>query len=216
MKLDDTIPYNKHISESEYNRLVSTSRLIVSDLLGPKVMRHANGNIIKIFRRKRFFSSAMFAPYAIRFINNALRLRALDIPTVTPLSLQYCPANRMHIVEYEPLEGDVLRGILQSDGTDEQFILTARFIAELHHKGVYFRSLHFENIVKHDDRLGLIDIADMKIYRHPLSPSLRQRNFQHFMRYPQDAALIRKFGEEQFHRQYLAHQTTLESALTGQ
>lgn len=193
------------ITRDEYTRLVDAAELIVADLAGPKVLQLHNGNMIKLFRRKRWISSAMFAPYAIRFVNNAFKLKLLGIPTVTPVALMHCPEVATHIVEYQPLQGELLRGLLKNDRNGQLFERTARFIARLHRKGVYFRSLHFENIVSHDDELGLIDVADMKIYRNPLGKSLRQRNFQHFLRYPMDAELIRQFGQERFESTYLSN-----------
>jgi len=186
------------ISANELDQLIDSAELIVADLIGPKVMKLNNGNIIKLFRRKRLLSSALFAPYAVRFANNAFKLQALDIPTITPLALLYCRQRKIHVIKYQPLDGELLRGLLQSSTDNKLFELTAEFIAELHNKGVYFRSLHFENIIYHDDRPGLIDIADMKIYPGPLSPSLRKRNFQHFMRYSADAELINRFGQDNF------------------
>jgi len=186
------------ISANELDQLIDSAELLVADLAGPKVMKLDNGNIIKLFRRKRLLSSAMFAPYAVRFTNNAFKLKTLDIPTITPLSLVYCRQRKIHIIEYQPLDGELLRGLLQESKDNKLFELTAEFIAGLHNKGVYFRSLHFENIIYHGSRLGLIDIADMKIYPGPLSHSLRKRNFHHFMRYPADAELIHRYGEDKF------------------
>ena len=191
-----------NISVDRLNRLTSSAELIVADLAGPKVMKLDNGNMIKLFRRKRLVSSAAFAPYAIRFVNNAFRLKELDIPTINPVEIMYCAKRSIHVVEYEPLEGYLLRGLLKQENQDELFAETARFIARLHRKGVYFRSLHFENIISHHGALGLIDLADMKIYPGPLRVSLRRRNFQHFLRYPMDAELIQQFGRERFQRIY--------------
>jgi hypothetical protein len=190
------------IAAERFHSLVDPAELIVSDLNGPKVMRLHNGHMIKLFRRKRLISSAQFAPYAIRFVNNALKLKQLDIPTVTPVRVMHCKDLSIHIVEYEPLEGELLRRLLQRENNEQLFEQTARFIAELHLKGIYFRSLHFENVVYHKGQLGLIDIADMKIYRRCLGNSLRQRNFQHFLRYPADNELISQFGQERFESIY--------------
>jgi tRNA A-37 threonylcarbamoyl transferase component Bud32 len=190
------------MTAESFDDLTASAELIVADKAGPKVMQLDNGNMIKLFRRKRLISSALFAPYAVRFCNNAFRLKELHIPTITPVEIHHCQQRQMHLVEYEPLPGELLRGRLQTGKDNALFVKTAKFIAELHNKGVYFRSLHFENIVYHDGRLGLIDIADMKIYRKPLGKSLQQRNFQHFMRYPADAELINNFGFQQFETAY--------------
>ncbi len=61
------------------------------------------------------------------------------------------------------------------------------FMATLHERGIYFRSAHLGNIVlTPEHQLGLIDIADMRVYRRPLRKTLRLRNFKHMVRYPQD------------------------------
>jgi hypothetical protein len=190
------------LSRTQFDDLVGSAELVVADRSGPKVMQLANGNMIKLFRRKRLVSSAMFAPYAIRFVNNAFRLKELDIPTVTPVAVMHCRAASMYVVEYQPLAGELLRGLLQQQPNEALFEQTARFVAQLHRKGVYFRSLHFENVISHHGQLGLIDIADMKIYPRPLRASLRRRNFQHFLRYPADAELIDRFGRERFEAVY--------------
>ena len=192
----------ERISSDQFNALVDPAELIVADLHGPKVLKLANGNMIKLFRRKRLLSSAVFAPYAVRFVNNAFRLKELGIATITPVQIMHCAELSIHVVEYQPLQGELLRGLLQQPVSDDLFTETARFIAELHNKGIYFRSLHFENVVSSQGQLGLIDIADMKIYPRALSGSLRKRNFDHFMRYPADAELINRFGRERFESIY--------------
>jgi hypothetical protein len=201
MRLKSKLPVER-ISPDQFNALVDPAELIVADLNGPKVLKLANGNMIKLFRRKRLLSSAVFAPYAVRFVNNAFRLRDLGIPTITPVQILHCAELSIHVVEYRPLQGELLRGLLQLPGSDDLFARTARFIAELHNKGVYFRSLHFENVVSSEGQLGLIDIADMKIYPGALSTSLRKRNFEHFLRYPADAELIGRFGRQRFESIY--------------
>ena len=61
------------------------------------------------------------------------------------------------------------------------------FIAKLHDRGVYFRSLHLGNIVMTPEgTLGLIDIADMRFSRGQLTASQRKRNLRHLLRYPSD------------------------------
>ncbi len=199
--INSTLPVNA-IDHDNFNHVIAEAELIVADRIGPKVMKLKNGNIIKLFRRKRWLSTAMVTPYAVRFINNAFSLKKLGIQTIRPVNLFHCSENKTHLVEYEPLPGNLLRQRLQQATDNSLFEQTAKFIAELHHKGIYFRSLHFENIVLNDNGLGLIDVADMKIYNSPLPQRLRERNFQHFMRYPQDAKLFQAFGENQFQKLY--------------
>jgi hypothetical protein len=54
-----------------------------------------------------------------------------------------------------------------------------RFVIGLHAKGIYFRSLHIGNVVlTPDERLGLIDFADLRIHPWPLGRYLRARNMR--------------------------------------
>lgn len=199
--LQCVLPINP-ISLEEFDKIISSAELVVADRIGPKVMKLPNNNLLKIFRCKRLFSSALFAPYAVRFINNAFKLKELGISSIQPVKIVHCRKNNSYAVEYEPLEGELLRSILQASDNSRLLEKTARFIAELHKKGVYFRSLHFENVIYYDGVFGLIDVADMKIYSGSLSQSLRKRNFQHFLRYPQDMEILKKFGLDKFETLY--------------
>ncbi|WP_336145611.1 lipopolysaccharide kinase InaA family protein, partial [Klebsiella pneumoniae] len=58
-----------------------------------------------------------------------------------------------------------------------------RFMAQLHERGVYFRSLHLGNVLLLEDgEFGLIDVADMRIFPSALRNTLRQRNLKHMQR----------------------------------
>jgi len=89
------------------------------------------------------------------------------------------------------LPGQTLRQVMQSMGSPavrqalvERF---GKFLALLHDKGVYFRSLHLGNVLLMDDgEFALIDIADLHLYPSPLRIALRQRNLRHMQRYPED------------------------------
>jgi tRNA A-37 threonylcarbamoyl transferase component Bud32 len=94
---------------------------------------------------------------------------------------------------YERLAGDLLRDILNqsSDVAEKTFHKFGIFIAQLHDKGVYFRSAHLKNILVLPNKgLGLIDISDMQIKRNSLDMTLRQRNFEHILRYQEDKDLM--------------------------
>ena len=193
------------LSQALFEQQLDQAIPLVTDQMGPKVLRLPNGRFIKLFRRKRWISSALYAPYAVRFVNNAKQLKSLNISTVTPTALQYYPNKKIHIVEYIPLDGIPLRTQLQQTqqaALPTLLLKTAAFIADLHRQGVYFRSLHFANIIVHPQGLGLIDIADMVIYNRSLNSWMRQRNFQHFMRYPQDSKIIKLFGLQKFIKHY--------------
>jgi len=183
----------KTITKEFFNKLIAGTDVIEKDGHGLKVLETQNGRMIKIFRRKRFFSTALFKPYALRFVKNADKLHALNIPTVHIDSVSNCPDIKRQIIVYKKLAGELLRDTFeQNSDTKKLSRLFGKFVAQLHAKGVYFRSIHLKNIlVLGNGELGLIDISDMQIKRNALSLRLCLRNFQHMLRYPQDKEIIK-------------------------
>jgi hypothetical protein len=166
--------------------MIEGARVLETDSFGPKVYLLQDGNILKLFRRKRVFSSALFRPYSKRFIDNAVELQKLGVPTFQVLQFYRLQAPGMTAVLYQPLPGETLRQIASKDGFNWQQSLPALvgLIRSLHASGIYFRSLHLGNIVvTPDNRMGLIDVADMRFLRGPLPKYLIRRNLQHFARY---------------------------------
>jgi tRNA A-37 threonylcarbamoyl transferase component Bud32 len=183
------------ISKEEYQQLIKGADIIEQDSFGLKVLETKNNEMIKLFRRKRLFSTALLKPYAVRFVDNAKKLHSLGIPTINIKQMLWCPSIKRHIVIYEKLEGELLREALIKDQENptELFQQFASFIAKLHEKGVYFRSAHLKNILLlPNGTFGLIDISDMQIKRQSLNINLRQRNFEHILRYQEDKDLFRK------------------------
>jgi len=182
------------ITKQQYLNLIDGAEVLEKDGFGLKVLDTKKGEMIKLFRRKRLFSTALFNPYAVRFVKNAQQLKALGIPTVTINRLLWCADIKRHVVIYQRLEGELLRDVLSDavDKTNNTFHKFATFIAQLHQSGVYFRSAHWRNIlVQPNGELALIDISDMQIKAKPLSLALRQRNFEHILRYQEDKNLIK-------------------------
>ena len=58
------------IDHSTYEALRKGAQVLEADGSGDKVLRLADGRMLKLFRRKRLLSSALFFPYAQRFANN--------------------------------------------------------------------------------------------------------------------------------------------------
>ena len=191
----------KCLTLEEYQKIVEDSVVLEQDGHGVKVLEIAEGKIVKLFRRKRRFSSVMFKSYATRFVENARRINSLGIETVQVEAVYRCPPIDRTLVVYQPVLGqtlrDALRNVADADGLMEQF---AGFLAELHDKGVLFRSIHFNNVIVPDSSgpLGLIDIADMKVFNKELSFTRRMRNLRHLTRYSEDCQSIRDFGVERF------------------
>lgn len=183
------------LTRADYEQWLAEHTLVEKDRRGPKVLRCANGDYIKIFRIKHRISSARLFNPARRFCHNAARIAALGIPVLRPKALYRIPHVNRWAVRYTPLEGDTVRGLIRHYALPEPAIVRlGEFIAGLHDKGIYFRSLHPGNIVlTPDGKLGLIDVLDCRFswFGRPLSASQRQRNFSHFFRY-EDAKLLRE------------------------
>ncbi|MVV50932.1 toluene tolerance protein [Pseudomonas sp. PB120] len=176
------------IDHSTYEALRKGAHVLEADGSGDKVLRLADGRMLKLFRRKRLLSSALFYPYAQRFANNTKALEQRDIPCPTVIAVYRIPSIQRDGVYYNPLEGATVRQLKTSpEETETLRFQLGRFIARLHEKGVYFRSLHFGNVVlTPDNTLGLIDIADLRCQKGALSESKRLRNFAHLLRYKED------------------------------
>jgi tRNA A-37 threonylcarbamoyl transferase component Bud32 len=197
------------LAYSDYQALRRDAEVIEADFFGDKVLRLADGNFMKLFRRKRLISSAAFFPYAKRFANNASTLRKRGIPCPHVLATYRVSDIARDVVHYEPLPGKTLRQLIaETDHFNDPALIGqfGRFVAELHNQGIYFRSLHLGNVVMTPDHtLGLIDIADMKALRRPLRKSLCLRNFQHMRRYTHDHAWLLQRNGELFFESYIEH-----------
>ena len=217
----------KKLSASGLQQLSNDAQVIEEDGLGPKVLRLSDGSFLKLFRRRRWYTSGSFNPYSERFAVNSEQLRQMGIPTPQVLNL-YRLDDGSSAVHYAPLPGHTLRQVLQSitapavrQALVERF---GKFMAQLHEKGVYFRSLHLGNVlVLEDGEFGLIDLADLRVYPSPLNLSLRQRNLRHMQRYTVDkrwlfedhfeallqgyAVMASQSAVDNLHRQVLAGNT---------
>lgn len=157
------------------------AEVLERDPHGDKVLRLADGSILKLFRRKRLLSSAAFYPYARRFAANAAALARLGVPVPEVIGVYRVAELARDVVHYRPLPGATLRELACWGLDPEQRRRLrddlTRFIVRLHDAGVYFRSLHLGNVVRTPDgRLGLIDFADLRVYPWPLGRYLRARN----------------------------------------
>lgn len=185
----------------EYQRLVDKSVVLEQDRHGLKVLETDDGLIVKLFRQKRLLSSALLKSYASRFVANARALKALGVNTVEVENILYCKPIKRTLVIYQPIPGKTLREVLKIEASSDdimyRFIV---FLAGLHNKGVFFRSIHLSNIIVSDslDIFGLIDFADMKILSKGLPIDMRLRNFRHLARYQCDQESIKRFGVERF------------------
>lgn len=183
----------QNITTEQYHKLIANAVVLEKDYTAPKVLKLIDGSFLKLFRRKRWFSSELIYPYAKRFADNAQILASLEVAAPCILNLYRFKTDTFDFtaVQYEPLPGETLRHMMQQ-ASDEQKIhymkLFAKLLFTLHQHGIYFRSLHLGNVlVMPNGQLGLIDFADMTKQRAPLSQAKRTRNLKHMSRYSEDS-----------------------------
>ena len=194
----------KHLSPNEFKNLCKNAEILAEDNFGVKVLRLENKTILKLFRIKRLISSARICPYSIRFANNARMLASLNIPAIKIIDTFKIPSIKRTAVLYEELDGLTLSEHLKKNGfTPEILKQLAVFLATLHNKGIYFRSIHFSNIfLLSGNELALIDITDVKKKNRGLGIYRRIRNFHHFLQYKDDKMML-KPCYKQFIEEYI-------------
>ena len=172
----------KPLSQTEFQALREGAEVIEKDGYGEKVLLLPDGTYLKLFRRKRLISSALFYPYAKRFVVNAEKLEILGIRCPKVIGAYKFSNPRRDIVHYSPVGGLTLRN-LKKEGklTDETIIQTIKFVTEIHKKNIFFRSLHPGNIVFSNTQFGLIDISDLQIKSRGLSAFARRKNLQNLI-----------------------------------
>jgi tRNA A-37 threonylcarbamoyl transferase component Bud32 len=173
------------LSEQEFAQLTAGAEVIESDGHSLKVLRLGDGRYLKYFRRKHLISRDLMVAAAVRFARHSRRLVRMQIPTLTVLGLHRIRGSADTIAIYQPLPGQPLRALLSGNQASVQLMYrVGAFIAQLHERGIYFRSLHPGNIIIAiaGSRLGLIDLLDMRFKGRPLSRWQRHRNWLHFLR----------------------------------
>ncbi|MCY1259498.1 hypothetical protein D3C76_709230 [compost metagenome] len=183
-----SLPY---LSPQELQALSHASQCLERDANGPKVLRLADQDILKLFYPRKGLSLSRLFPAAMKFIRNARRLHRLGIPTVTVKQAWRLDGGVLAVL-YQPVPGDSLRQLIDQDPAAEARLrpALASFIDHLHDRGVYFRSLHLGNIIRQPDgRFALIDISDMRFLRGPLRSALVRRNRAHFEHYVRKSRL---------------------------
>jgi len=178
----------------EYQGLIKNAKTIEKDPHGDKVYLLPDGRYLKLFRTKRLISSAILFPHVFRFKRNIEKLVRLNIATLSIERIFSVPDIKRHAVLYQPLAGVTVRDYLKKKNVANDFFFQlGEYLAELHQKGIFFRSVHFGNIIlTPNQQFGLIDVADMKIGRFPLGYFKRLRNIKHFLRVKEDVKSLPK------------------------
>ncbi len=181
------------LTKQAFDDMTTGAEVLSLDLNGEKVFRLPDGDIIKIFRTKRIITSTWIFPYSQRFKRNSVLLAELAIPSVEVKVVYRIETSGNQAVVYRELQGTSVRDCFLTDRSSPigMGAKIGEFIAGLHSKGIYFRSLHLGNILLlQSGEFGLIDIADMQIRPWSLSVAKRARNFRHLLRYQNDADIF--------------------------
>lgn len=206
----------KTINTDQFHHMMTGASLDRVHDYVPCAVRLPNGVIAKVFACGPIWSSSWWRPVSDRFINAAQTLKRLGIASIDGLELYRLPRPARDIVTYTPLPGENLRVSLRSGDHQQLLDRFATFLAQLHEKGVYFRGIHFGNvIVAPDGRFGLVDVSTARFYHRPLTVRIRVRNFRHFALYRKDMQSVADFGTTRLIDGYLAA-TTLDDAQSRQ
>ncbi len=177
------------LTQEAFDSMRAGAIVVEQDGFGEKVLALKDGTFLKLFRRKSWFSKNTIVSPAARFASNARNLAERGIPSPTAISLYRLTRPYRSVVHYHPLPGRTLRELAKTEDMErsQAFDQLPDFVRKLHNSGVYFRSLHFGNIVyTPEGQLGLIDISDMRCSVRPLPTRLRRRNLKHLLRYETD------------------------------
>lgn len=194
----------QQISEARLNEIAAAGEILAKDDEFIRAVRASDGRIWKQFRKKSLPSSSAIWPYAKRFIRAAKLLRQRGINTVAVRDVYKVGDTGRHVVVYDELPGRSLRHVLESDSV-KCLADFAAFMALLHDRGVYFRSMHLDNVLVLDTgAFALIDVTHVTFCRRPLGPWRRARNFRPVTSYSEDRALLEQFERRRFLEEYLA------------
>lgn len=197
------------LSRTQFEQMIAGAHVLEDDGFSGKVLLSRQGKILKLFKAKRRCSSNLWDPYALRFARHAAMLRSRGITAPFVESVFNILESNYQIVVYTRLEGQTLRQKLQGEPIlrrrRELLKCLARFVADLHARGILFSSLHFGNIlVCPSKNWALIDVTDVKIYDRALNVWRRLRNFRHLSRYAEDRAWIDECPRSEFLKIYTA------------
>ena len=195
------------ITAQDFDALIKSTKILSYGRPNQaKVFEKNENTIIKLFYWKnKLITSDKLRPRVMRFCNNLESLRRLGYAVPTIDKLQKCPELRFSLVQYEKVVGEDIRTLAKA-GDVEVIAKVADFLANLHKNGVFFRSIHLENLLLQPDykTFGVIDVTDIQFSALPLSIYKRYRNLRHLLKEKNDRQLWQAFGVERFLTLYFA------------
>lgn len=175
----------RSVSQAEFEQISAGAKVLERQQEGPSALRSVDGCIIKIWRRGGVLSSDRLRPYSKRFAENCQRLNANGIPAPKVKDRFRVRETGEHVLIYPLLPGRPLVDLAEQGELPINQL--ADFYAELHGKGILFRSIHLGNVLLLDEgRMGLIDVTDCSFYQRPLGLKLRGINLAYAWSYRGD------------------------------
>lgn len=170
-------PQLTHTTQQGFHHLIKDGEVLQYTQGEPAVVINASGTrVIKIWHRQKGFSSDRLWPYGYRFCFNSKKLLGLGIEAPRVERYVVVRESGAHVVIYQYLPGESVQKLAEQGCPVPEQALAA-FLAELHNKGIYFRSIHPGNILMlQEGRFALLDVTDVRFYSRPLSLRLRVRN----------------------------------------
>lgn len=154
------------ITHEHYLNLIKNSKSTYYDDLNNKVLTLHDGTFLKLFPRKKLFSSAAIRPHIKKFIKNIKKIEKLGIPCLKIIQAYSIPSIKHDAVNFHPLAGMALRELYNSDTQQRDYLKEKflNFIDQIQSHGIYLRSINLDNIVlTTESEIGLSDISDIKI-----------------------------------------------------
>lgn len=169
----------------------------------PKVFEQSGSTIIKLFYRKKSrLSSDHIRPRAMRFYKNVNKLHTHGYAVPRIDKIQFCPELKIYLLYYAKIEGKDVR-YLANHGDLHVISHVAKLMADLHVNGIFFRSIHLENLLyQPDGKMALLDVTDVRFKSRPLNLYERYRNLKHLFKEPYDRELWQAYGIANFMREY--------------
>ena len=188
------------LSIHEFDALTETSHVLSQDEFGDKVLQLCDGSVMKLFRRKRFLTSNLILPYAVRFQRACDKLHSAGVRTVTVLRVARVPHIRRDVVVYEYLEGKSMRErmeqFLAGDANEDAKELWNKFnefLKWLHDRGIFMRGMHLGNVVVDEQyQFGLVDVVDVFVRKKAICSFEREHNHQSIQE--KDGELLRSLN----------------------